>query len=334
MATSDGKNGIFVLIKASAVVALIVWGAVAWWQLREARRAGEALESAVAERWPEGAPPAPGTRARLLGAAGELGEGDFRSVVAALAPIETPTPAGQEAARRFFAKAEGLRERFAAAAAAAEELGEEEATGAVRDELARALLAAARRDSDAVERHLDLAEATLEEAQWGGGPATDGSPAAAVAALVRAIEPAFLLGRELLLEGHPAVERLLARAAGHVRQREYHEAAWLVRLAGELAGVNALTMHGVDDAGDAELPDWFTGLEEPVLEEVSPEVARAAVELCRAAAASLTPSEPVEALVARAGRELAAGRHAEAHWFAGVALATLGIESGSAQATQ
>jgi hypothetical protein len=296
---------------------------VAWWQLRQARRAGDVLRDAVVQQWPEDAPARPGTRRQLLGAAERLGAGDFGAIVERLGPVPPPTPSQQDAARRFFAANDRLRERFVRTAAEAEAMAQGESdAGPVRDELGRALLAAARRDAAAVARHLDLAEATLEEAAWGDGPMASGGPEAALAAEVRAIEPAFLLGRELLLEGHTAVEQLLARAAGNAREGQFREALGLVRLARELTGVDAAA---ADVAAEAELPEWFTELPPPEPAPATADGARAAVELCRAAAASLDASPALRAVIDRAERELAAGREADAQWFAGVALSALGI---------
>jgi hypothetical protein len=326
--TDNGQNGQaspWGLLKGLLVLGLIVWGGWAWWQLRAARQAGQTLRESVARQWPEDGPPQPGTRQRLLLSAGRLSEGDFRAVVMLLKPVYAPTTEQQEAARRFLAEHAELSGWLVAVAADAEafEVSDGDA-GPARDELARALLAAARDDAEGVAAHLDVAEEVLAEAAFGGRAAARGDPSALLAAQLRAIEPGVVLGRELMLEGHAAVERLLRLAATHARDEDHREAGYLVRLA---AGLSAVDIAGAEAAGD-ELPPWFRNLPPPEIEDATENEAKHRVELCQAAAASLEASEPIGKLIERARRELAAGRPAEAAWFAGVALAALGIEQG------
>jgi hypothetical protein len=81
----------------------------------------------------------------------------------------------------------------------------------------------------------------------------------------------------------------------------------------------------VSAAGEAAVPEWFAALEPRPPADVDEAQARAAVELCEAMTASEPPSEAVAALVAKARRELEAGRLGEAHWWAEVALNALGM---------
>jgi len=321
----DAQASAWGLLKGLIVLGLILWGGWAWWQLRTARKAGESLRESVARAWPEDEMPGPGTRRRLLLSAGRIGEGDFRAVVASLRPIDALTAAQQDAARRFLAKRAELSGWFVALAADAAAFEQSDGdAGAVREELARALLAAGRGDGRAVAAHLDVAEKALEEAELGVGAPAAGSGAARLAAQLRAIEPAVKLGREMMLEGHAAVESLLRRAAASVRNEDYRQAGRLVRLAAKLSGTAGSA--GVATEEDAELPAWFVELDPPEAPKADAEVAKAAVELGRAAAASLEASEPIDNLLDRAERALRAEDYPEAAWFAGVALKALGIE--------
>jgi len=307
-------------IKTLVAAALVAWGVFAWWSLREARRAGDVLHDSMTAAWPDQGNPQPGTRLRLLDAAEKMEGGRFRAVTSSLGPIRPPTAAEKLAAERFFAKAQPVRDRFLAVSAAAEA---EENGGAdvsvVRDALARALRAAAKEDGAAVEAHVQLAHEALAELDTLGAPGIVAGDAEAVAALVAQVEPAFNLSRDLMTEGHAAAEQLMGRASWHFQAKEHRKAASLVMLAGALLGVES------PGRGAATMPDWFNGLVQPPPDSFPASQAQEAVELAEAMAMSLSPSEVVSGLVQKARRELEAGRPAEAHWWASVALGAMGM---------
>jgi hypothetical protein len=307
-------------IKALAVAALVAWGVFAWWSLREARRAGDVLHDSITAAWPDQANPQPGTRLRLLDAAKNIEAGRFRAVTPSLGPLLPPTADEKLAAERFLAKSRPLRERFLAVAAAAEA---EDRGGidvsAVRDSLARALRAAAKDDRAAVDAHTELAQKTLAQLDTLGTPGIAANDAEAVAALVAQIEPAFNLSRDLMTEGHAAAEKLVSRASWRLQAGEHRKAASLVMLAAGLLGVES-------PAPDtATTPDWFNALAQSPPDSLPAPQAREAVELAEAMAMSLSPSEVVSGLVKKARRELEAGRPAEAHWWASLALEAMGM---------
>lgn len=308
------------LLKVLLVAGLVAWGAFAWWTIRRARQAGSAMVETIGATWPESGGPRIDARGRLLTAAEEFRAGDFRSVLDDLGPLQEPTAEERAAAQRFFGKAPEVRKRFLAAAAAARQQEVEDVdVSAVRDALGRALAAAIRNDQQKAVKQIEMAETALDQADLGlaGGLSEGGREA--VAELVRRIGPAFDLGRELMTEGHTAAEKLLDRAGRHYRAKEYRQAASLVRLAAELLGVE------LPPPAVAVVPKWFDELGRQPLADAPQPQAAAAVELCRAMAASQPPSSPVKTLIDKAARELDAGRPAEAYWWATAALSSLGM---------
>jgi hypothetical protein len=246
--------------------------------------------------------------------------GRFWAVASELGPVKPPSAEQTLAAQRFLAQDRDLRRRFIAAAAAAQRQEDDGAeVDAVRDALARALRAAADRDQAGATACVQRAEQALDQIGMANAPAAGASDAEAVAALVRRIGPAFNLGRELMTEGHTAPEKLVSRASWHVRAKEYREAAALMQLAAELLGVEPSAPPA------AITPEWFDALARAPSAPATEAQARAAVDLCQAIAASEAPSEPVQALVEKARRELDAGRPAEARWWANVAMNALGM---------
>jgi len=312
------------LLTALLVAASIAWGGFAWWKIEQARRSGRAMAELLDADWPRQGNPREGTREKLDAAAGNLRDGDFRSASASLQPPPVPSERQRTAAARFFADERQSRTRFLAAAA---EARSHEAGGAdvsvVRDALAGALIAAADGSSPRVAEQLELAERTLERIALGETTGANLDDPAAVASLVRQIEPALMLGRELMTEGHAAAEKLLTRASRHAAADELRSAAMLIKLAAALLGVEASASSGAD----AEVPEWFASLAEtsPAAASVSKARATAAVELCEAMAASLEPSRPATVLIRRARSKLDAGRADEAAWWAAVALNALGM---------
>lgn len=226
------------------------------------------------------------------------------------------TPEEQAAAAKFFAAAPDGQKRFLAVVASAK-AEEQDGTdvAAVRLALAGAIRAAAAVDAAAVDARVAEAERLLNELALGGpGPSASG-----VAEMVAAIEPAYVLGRDLLTEGHAAVEKLVGRASREFAAGEQGRAAALLQLAAELSGVE------VSSPGVETLPDWFTAMADMPVPTSTQADAEAAVTLAEAMAASESPAPPVMTLVKRARRELDAGQVSEASWWAGVALNALGV---------
>ena len=355
----------FRLIKVLLVLALVVWGVRAWWLLHQAQRAGDVFVDAVNDNWPQDGIAKPGAREKLLRAAQRLSEGDFAAVVADLGPVRPLEPEEKVASQRFLADAGELRRRFIAVAAAAEILEEDgEEMSEVRDTLARAILAASKKDQATVLVRLKSAEAAVERIQTGlpGEVARGIDDADAVRRLVEEVEPAFLLGRELLTEGHTAAEKLIGRASWHYQAGEFRQAASLISLAAQLLGVEAfpgsessvsessVSESSVSESSaegerpdESESPDkreapvaeWFERLAESLQQPVSQAEAEAAVGLCEAMAMSQSPAEPVMTLVKKARRDLKSDSPAEARWWASVALFSLGMTEGAvAEATK
>ena len=313
---SDGTNKTVARIKAMACVALVVWGAYAWWSLRQARRAGGALVEALTESWPTDGGPRYGTRESLAVAAQKLQDGDFAGVRADLRPTKALTSERKMAALRFLEKSPELRRRFLAASSAAQA---QEADGAdvaaTRQSLARALVAAAAEDTDSLAAHVLFAEAALDQ---GGATGRGGSGPKAVAEIIREIGPAFNLGRDLMTEGHAAADKLVSRASRYFQAKQYDQAVALMRLAAEVLGVELST------PVKAVTPTWFDALAKEPTDGVTPVQAEAAVQLAEAMSMS-GASKPVKALILRARREFDAGRAAEAYWWSSVALNALGM---------
>jgi len=219
------------------------------------------------------------------------------------------------AAGELLGEATALRGRFVALSASAErreQTGDDMAR--VRNTLGHALLAAAKQDRVAAAEQLDLAERTLDSLADGVG-----SGANAVAALAHQIEPGFLLGQELMTEGQVAVEKLVCRASRLAAARQPNEAAVVLGVAAQLLGVSPVA------GPETELPRWFVSIEEAPAPDVNQEQAQSLVSLCEATASAEEPSRPVAWLVDKARREFDAGRPAQAHWWASVALNALGL---------
>ena len=307
------------LIYLLVLLAVAGWGFHGWLTARQARRAGRAFERTLISAWDKHGCPPLAQREKIVAAAGRIGTGDFRSVVATLGPAEPLTAARQAAAQRFFAESPDHQKRFIAAAKAAQDQEADGAdAGAVRDALSQAMAAAADGDADAVADGVDRAEAALD--QVGMGPAAGGADnAATVAGLVGRVGPAYNLGREFLTEGHAAARKLVAGASRRFKAQEYSQAASLVQLAAALLGVD------VGTPVSAVTPKWFDALADEPVPEATPAEAEAAVNLCEAMAMSEEPARPVRTLIDKARRELDAGRTADAYWWAAVALNALGM---------
>ncbi len=306
------------LLKILLGAGLAAWGGFAAWKIQQAQRAGAVMVDTIDTAWPENAGPRFGTRENLSTAAENLRGGRFGSVVADLGPISEPTADEKTAAQRLFAKDRELRTRFLAAVTAAEAReGKGDDVSVVRDALGHGFAAAARGDADSAVGGVELAEAALDRDDMGQSA---GSGPEAVTELLRRIGPAFDLGRELMTEGHTVAEKLIARASRHYRAKEYRKAAWSLRLAGELLGVQ------LPAPAVAVTPKWFDQLAgESTPTETSTAKATAAVELCLAMAASAQQPKPVLTLIDRAEGHLDAGRPDEAYWWATVALNSLGM---------
>jgi hypothetical protein len=296
-----------------------LWGIFAGWKYLMVRRAAKAIHAAIESEWPAEGTPSLGTRERLLAAAVQMDAGDFDAVVDDLGTEVTVSDKQQTAAQRFLSSRRDLGEQFALVAAEArmvERDGGDVQTA--RTALSRALIAGARQDRDATALQIEIAKVALKASLLGQeGTAAAGEEA--VAGMLEQVGPSFLVGRELMTQGHEAVRKLLVRTKQHHHEKDYLNAAALVRLAAQLSGVDA-------SATAAESPpEWFLGLEPLELLPAEKEAAEAAVELCRSMAAAAEPSEPVKALIRSAKRELTAGRFDEALWWATVSLNALGM---------
>ena len=313
--------------KLLVLAAMIAWSVYAWWAMRQVRGAGSALCDTVAA-WPEDGGPPLGTREALLAAAEKLRDGRFRRAAADLGPAKPLSAEERIAVQRFFAESPLARERFLAVAAAARTQQTEGAdVGAVRDALARALVAGARRDEATVATHLQLAERALDEMLMPAAAGPGGNDRDAVVALVEQIGPAFRLGGDLMTEGHAAAEKLVRRASWHFQAGQSREAARLLSLAAGLLGVE---LAPVDTA---EVPPWFEALaQEPASSKTEGETAEV-VEICESMAMSETPARPVMTLIQKARHELEAGRPDEAAWWASVAMDALGMTGDTLAAT-
>lgn len=310
-------------LKVLVVVGIVVWCALSWWNLRQAQEAGDLLVDTLETTWPEDGSPQLGTRAALVAASEKLRDGEFRSAVASLRPAEPLTDERRAAAGRFFAKTEHQehRDRFLAAVVAAQAEEQDGAdVAAVRAALDRALGAAARADERTVTGQISLAEDVLGKIAAGVSAGSGAIDAETVAAAVVGIEPAFSLGRRLMTEGHAAVEKLVARASRHYRAGEFRLAVSLVDMAADLLAVDR-SARGTA----ADVPDWFKELAAVEPAVFTQAEATAAVELCRAMAVAEEPADTVAAMVAKAGRQLDAGRFEDAGWWAAVALGALGM---------
>jgi hypothetical protein len=276
----------------------------------------ETLEAA----WPDNAVPKTGTREKLLRAAEQVGRGEFQSVVTELGPVEPPTGEEKMRAQRFFAVATPLRDRFVAAAAQAKTLEADGAdVGSIRDALSRALAAAAGSDAKGVTLQIGLAEKAIADTDFPVSGSAGAGSAEAVVALVRRIEPAYQLGRDLMTEGHAAVDKLVGRASEYSQAGEHRKAVSLLRVAAGLLGVDPEAETG------AVSPSWFRDLTPADEAAVSQARASAEVELAEAMAASQSPDELLVIVIKRARRELDGGSPGAASWWATVALNALGM---------
>jgi hypothetical protein len=308
------------MVKFLLAAGLLAWGALAWWQLRSAQRAGDAMTETLKAAWPAGAVPEAGARQKLLGAAENVGRGEFRSVVDALGPVAPPSAEEKMRAQRFFAAAQSLRDRFVDAAAEAKVLEADGVeVGSVRDALSRALVAAAGSETNRVTAQLELAETALADMDPLAGRGNGAGSVEAVAAMVRRIEPSYQLGLELMTEGHAAAEKLVARASDCFRAGENRKAMSLLRLAAGLLGVDQVAETG------AAVPAWFQELTLADEGAVSEQRASAEVDLAEAMAASQSPDGLVVTVIKRARRELEGGSPGAASWWATVALNALGM---------
>jgi hypothetical protein len=261
----------------------------------------------------------------LQAAAPGLRDGDFRAACDVLAPREL-TATEQDIARRFLVSHGELRQRFVAAAEAGRRQGASEVAGG-RKLLAAAVCAAADRNAACVEACLALVERAGETSLPGSRDQLRGAGPQVVAARLETLAPALNLGRDLLTEAYGPARRLVARASQHYRRQQYDQAAVLLDLAGELLGApSAATVAA------AEMPPWFTAMSEPPLEVATPTQARAMVSFCEAVGRSQALSPAVKWMIRQAQQHRDAGRPAEAHWWASVALESLGISGAAAAA--
>jgi hypothetical protein len=299
---------------------LVAWGIFAARQYQMARRAAAAITDYLYRDWPEGDSPRAGTREVLLSAAERMEGGDWDTAAAELASVESITPEQRAAANKFFVEQNLLRRPYVAAVNAARVAEREGAdVEVVRVALKRALLAASRGDHSSVEAQVGAAHAALEALSYGEAAPATAPTEDTVAGLLAQVGPSFLAGRELLLEGHGAVENLLRRARRHYEDGDYGKTAALTRLAAELSGVDASAVAAAD------VPAWFQSLPPATPAGADRRSAESAVGLCESMAASSEPSKPVSRLIRNAKRELAAERFDEALWWARVALNALGL---------
>ncbi len=342
------------------LVALLGWGVWAGWSLWRTRQAAAVLNETMQRDWPADSAPKVGTRNRLLAATDHLQQGDWPGLMADLGRIEPPTRSQDIGARRFLADNETLRQRFTIATATARSLEESGVdVDGVRDALARAVRSAGRKDEPGVSAYLALAEDLLRETEWGAVSDPGANDASAVAAMAHSVGPSFLLAQDLLTEGAVAPGKLLSRAAWLTRAGEFRRAVVLIRLAGQLLDSHA----SPDGASDRQTPEWFDALAAEAVLTATQAQAEAAVALADVLIESEMTVEPVEpanqesadvdeasppeeseanqppvtqqeparpvgpvfTLVDKARRELAAGRGAEAYWWASVALNALGM---------
>ena len=308
------------LSRALVWAGLILGAVAAGWLTWQTRQSGRAMEELLGTSWPRGDSAPVGMRERLLAAAESLGHSDFGRFATALGPTRPLSGEEEAAAERFLRQIQRSRRRLIAAAttaAAAQRDGTD--VRAVREALARALLAAAHRDPSGVERELDIAEAALAAAELEAPAAAGAADQNSVAALLAQLAPGFELAHELMTEGYAAAEKVLARASWQLRAGEFREALGLVSLAGRLLAIEPTV------TTSATIPAWFEQLARRPSGDVSAPEATAVVELCAKMAAAETLTGALRQVVQRAEHRLQAGQFAEAHWWATVALAGLGM---------
>lgn len=313
---SSSNRGPWLAVLAVALcLALALWG---WRARRGSARVGRSMAERLAEDWPQGRPPRGPLRSSLLSAADAMARGQWQAAAVALGDSRDLSPRERRAAARWLEQHAALAARFVAAASASrgrEQAGEDVAWS--REALRRVLVAASSRDEAKVHARLQDAEAALNPAP---ALATALAGQAGVAALAAHVGPAFLLGRELMAEGHGTVAPLVTRAAAFVRSGDFDRALPLLDLAAQLLDL------GPAGGTIGEMPRWFAALDGFQLPPADAAQTDAAVALCRATAMAEEPSRAVTRLIARASVELAAGRHSEAHWWAGIALRAMGIQ--------
>jgi hypothetical protein len=166
---------------------------------------------------------------------------------------------------------------------------------------------------------MEIAEAVIETVLLGAGAGTVARGKESVAGLLHQLDPSYQLGRDLLTEGHAAIEKLLSRSRQCYEREDFVRAAALVRLAAQLSGLTPV-------ATTADVPpEWFETLEPVVLPATEKETAAAAVNLCRSMVAATEPSVPIRTLMRNASRELAEEQFDDARWWATVTLNALGM---------
>jgi hypothetical protein len=248
-------------------------------------------------------------------------EGDFSSAVSELRPTPTISPAERVAAQRFFSRHRDLRRRFLEVTDIARKMEEDGGqVTALRDALARALSAAARRDHSATVRHIETAESAMQRARLVVGRASpDDASREGCLGRIAQLGPSYRLGRDLLTEGHGVADKLLRRARGHYEREDYEQALVVVRLAAELSAVDLAPL-AVDT-----VPEWFAALEPLDPAAAGEEEAVAAIALCESMVAASEPSPPVRSLLRNAMLAQTAKRWKDAYWWAQVALNALGL---------
>jgi len=310
---SRAPAGTWRFLAAAALVA-----AAAWWgvQTLAARRMCRDIADLIGSREPAGG--SDEALSRMMMAADDLRAGAYADVSRLLLAREL-APAEQEAARRFLVRHTSARQRFVALV---DEARQCEAEGAgvvgVRAALIAALHAAADDDPVRVAALLGLAERAL--ARPAGGGESGGGGRERALALAVAVEPALCLGREVLTEGCGPAQQVLSRAAGHFRREQYDEAISLLTLGAALLGVPAAPALSAD-GGCA----WIDTLVESPWPEVSAGQSRAKVAFCLKVAEAQPLSPAVRRLVREARRASDREQHAEAQWWAELALDALGV---------
>jgi hypothetical protein len=252
-------------------------------------------------------------------------DGKFQAAVGALAPPAQLSSDQLQSAKGFLGERGPLRQRLLDATKTARDFERQggDATAA-RAALALGLAAAARGDAAALTQQLELAESALDP--LAGNQTHNGWPTgeAGIAARVARLEPAVQLGQDLLTEGHAAAARLIGRAAWHCEAEQFAEAAALLDLAAQL-----LAVQPADYPDEQRLPSWFQQLAQAPPPSADATRTQEAVQLAEAVVQSEGTGAALEALVAKARRELDAGRVAEASWWAEVALEALAMDAGA-----
>lgn len=266
----------------------------------------------------------------------DLAAGRYREAAALLAPRPLSRTQREEA-ERFLAGEATIGARVVRLVGEAQRR-QAEGTDVtpLRRVLSAALRAASAVDGPRVASLLSIAEAMLEPPLPGAENVGSHTGRDGILRQLAAIEPAVVLGRETLLEGMPAVEMILARAAWCFHEQDYGEASRLISLAGQLLGAPRRDELGAApaaedepqgrSAGDAagEPPQWFSAQAAPPAETAAEE-AGAIVRFCKTVAQTRQLSPPVRWMAERAAGEQRAGNHTTARWWALVALEAMGM---------